>query len=128
MISAAGHLAHVQDDREEQAEQEDELRRSWSGRPEPTIGTPPCGVAMRPPLTKPMNRMNRPMPTPIARLSDERDGVHDRLAEADEDEERDERCPRARSRPSRPAGVRPWPVSVNATMALMPRPAARANG
>ena len=30
------------------------------------------------------------MPTPIARFSDERHGIHDRLAQADDDEHRDD--------------------------------------
>ena len=67
--------------------------RNWPGvvgKTGATIGAPPCGVAMKPPPTKPMNRMNRPMPAPIARLSDERHRVHDGFAEADDDEQRDD--------------------------------------
>src|SRR5262249_54082956 len=82
---------------------------------------------INPPLAKPMNRMNRPMPTPIDRRS--ANGTAFMMAS---------RAPMTTSTvigmppqtmpPSAPSGVRPKPGSVNATMALMPRPAASANG
>ena len=54
-------------------------------------------------------------------LERERHGVHHGLAEADEDQDVTTR-PSSTITPIAPAGDRPWPVSENATMALMPRP------
>ncbi len=97
------------------------------GKTGATIGDPPCGVTMKPPLTKPMNRMNRPMPTPIARLSDS--GTACMTASR-----KPTTTSSVTSRPSRtmtpiaPWGVKPRAVSPKATIALMPRPAAMASG
>ncbi len=80
-----------------------------------------------PPLANPMNRMNRPMPTPIERFSEigtafmiaSRRPITTRMVIA---------RPSSTITPIAPAASRPFPVSENATIALMPRPAARANG
>ena len=85
-------------------------------------------LVISPPLAKPMNRMNRPMPTPIARLSESgtafmiasRAPMRTRTVISDAFE--DDHAHRARQRRG------PCRVSENATIALMPRPAARANG
>ncbi len=82
---------------------------------------------IRPPLAKPMNRMKSPMPTPIARLSEtgtafmiaSRMPITTRIVMA---------TPSRTITPIAPAASRPLAVSVNATIALIPRPAARANG
>ncbi len=104
--------------------------RNWPGvvgKTGATIGVPPCGVAMNPPPTNPMNRMNRPMPAPMAFLS--ASGTAFMTASRKPTTTRS-----VTTRPSRtitpiaPCGVRPRPVSENATMPLMPRPAARASG
>ena len=91
----------------------------------------PYGVApvetMIPPLNRPMNRMNRPMPAPIARLSDSgmafitasRKPTRTRIVTA---------MPSSTMTPIAPSGVSPRAVSPKATIALIPRPAARANG
>ncbi len=81
----------------------------------------------KPPLAKPMNRMNRPMPTPMARFSASgtafmiasRRPTSTRMVTA---------MPSSRITPIAPDGDRPRAVSENATIPLMPRPAARASG
>ena len=97
------------------------------GKARPTIGEPPCGVTMSPPLTKPMNRMKRPMPTPIALLRASGTAFMMASRSAEHDEDRDDHAFQHDDAHA-PAGVRPLAGSVKATMALMPRPAARANG
>ena len=83
---------------------------------------------MRPPLTKPMKRMNRPMPTPIDRLR--ASGTAVMIASRRPRTTRMVmRTPSITITPMAPATVRPLPaIRVNATIALMPRPAARASG
>ncbi len=88
----------------------------------------PAPATMRPASLNPMNRMKRPIPTPIARFS--ASGTAFMIASR-----RPTRTSTRTTRPSRtmtpiaPAGVRPSPrTSVKATMPLMPRPAASAIG
>ena len=104
--------------------------RNWPGvvgKTGATIGVPPWGVAMNPPPTNPMNRMNRPMPAPIAFLS--ASGTAFMTASR-----KPTMTSSVTTRPSRtitpiaPCGVRPRPVREKATIALIPRPAASARG
>ena len=128
MIRAARIVQGPQGERDDQPEQEHELRRRWSGRPGPTMRRPPpAGVTIRPPLAKPMNRMKRPMPTPIDRLR--ASGTAFMIASRAPSTTRTVMAtPSSTMTPIAPAGVRPLAGRLNATMALMPRPAARANG
>ncbi len=80
-----------------------------------------------PPFAKPMNRMNRPMPTPIERFS--ASGTAFMMASRRPITTRTVIATPSRTiTPIAPAASRPFAVSEKATIALMPRPAARANG
>ncbi len=88
----------------------------------------PPVLTMIPASMKPMNRMNRPIPTPIARLSESgtaritasRRPTRTRIVT---------RMPSRTMTPIAPAGVSPLVrTSPKATAPLMPRPAARAIG
>ena len=68
MTSAARILQDPQDDREDEADPEHEVGRPSVGKWKVT-GVAGAFATTKPPLAKPMNRMNRPMPTPIALLS-----------------------------------------------------------
>ncbi len=90
-------------------------------------GVPPPPT-MRPPLTNPMNRMNKPMPTAIASLrlfgtafmTASRKPARTRIVT---------RMPSSTMTPMAPCGVRPLPITNwNATAALMPSPVAIAIG
>ncbi len=99
-----------------------------------SVGVPPLnvpsgnGVAMSPPLTKPMKRMNNPMPTAIASLR--LFGTAFITASR-----RPARTSTVTTMPSRtitpiaPCGVSPSPTTNwNATAALIPNPVAIATG
>ena len=89
--------------------------------------TVPCPATTKPPPAKPMIRMNSPMPTPIAFLS--ASGTAFMTASRKPTMTSSvTTMPSHTMTPMAPAGDRPWPVSENATIALIPRPAASANG
>ncbi len=92
-----------------------------------TVTSVPLPALMNPPFAKPMNRMKRPMPTPIARFR--ASGTAFMIASRRPARTRIvTRTPSITITPIAPAGESPLAVSENATMALMPRPAASANG
>ncbi len=93
-----------------------------------TGGTPPCGETMAPPFTNPMNRMKRPMPTPIARLR--ASGTAFMIASRRPISTRTVTAMPSRTiTPMAPGRVRPLPrTRVKATTALIPSPAASASG
>ena len=92
-----------------------------------TVTSVPLPALISPPLAKPMNRMNRPMPTPMDRFS--ATGTAFMIASRRPIATRTvTTMPSSTITPIAPAGVRPLPIRVNATIPLMPSPAARANG
>ena len=88
----------------------------------------PPVLTMMPASMKPMNRMNRPIPTPIARLSD--NGTARMIASRrPTSTRRVTMTPSRTMTPIAPAGVRPWVrTRPKATAPLIPSPAARASG
>ena len=91
------------------------------------VTTVPWPGTTKPPPAKPMIRMNSPMPTPIAFLRPSGTAFITASRKPTTTSSVTIR-PSQTITPIAPAGERPWPVSENATMALMPSPAASANG
>jgi hypothetical protein len=88
----------------------------------------PAVFTMIPASMKPMNRMNRPIPTPIARFSDSGTACMTASRRPTRTSSRTTR-PSSTMTPIAPAGLKPEvSTSPKATAPLMPRPAARAIG